>query len=876
MKQLKVKKKSESPPVLATKLLTSFTDYEMDFNIVDTLQELYCFKRDTEGKRIANLWYWKQVLHTILKFQYVELIWRFIMFNNYLKITFRKIKINKGYSFINLAGLALGLASCILIFFWVQDELSFDRYHDNADNLYRILIDKKADVNPLTSFSPSALGPDMQKDFPEIENSMRFIIRSTPPEILVRYDNEAFYETRLALTDPSIFEMFNFPFIEGDPDSALDQPDSIVITENFARKYFGNSDAIGKTMIVDNNLNLVVTGIIENVPFNSHLQFDALIQFNATSQTLMPTYGDPYRYGYYFFKTYLLLEKTVSIDAFSKKIYEYMTEREVSVRKVLLQPIKDIHLHSSDVAGNLDQGDIKYIYIFSITGILILLIACLNYINLTTAKSVQRSKEVGMRKLLGAFRMNLIKQFFTESVFFTGISLLFAFFLVWLLLPAVNELTGKELTLNITDNIATFLGIIAVAFVVGILSGTYPALVLSSFRPISVLKGALVQGKNKGRFRKVLVFAQYVIAVGLIICTFVIFFQFNYMQSYNLGFEKDQMIYIKLNGNLKEKYNIVKSEFEKNPDVLGTSVSSSLMSRHRYVTTFFSWDNMNPDIESAQRRADYVSVDRDFINMFGLEVIQGRNFSERAEFYPQSEIIINEAALKMMQVESPLGLSGDLGDRTENLRATIVGVIKDYNFRSLHTTITPQILWINPQFYTYMYIKIKTEDLQETLKYVQSVVTSIEPAFPFEYNFLDESFESLYLNEMRMSKFFRYFSTLAILLACLGLIGLMSFITETRTKEIGIRKVLGASNGDILRFVSFEFISIVIIANIFAWPVTYYFMYKWLQNFPYRIDLSVLFFLLSSLIVLLISILTLSYQSINAIRANPVESLHYE
>ncbi|MFC1477138.1 ABC transporter permease [candidate division KSB1 bacterium] len=782
----------------------------------------------------------------------------------------------KLYSAINILGMVTGFACCIFIFLWVHDELSFDRYHENADNLYRIIIDKQVDVKTLSSFSPSALGPDMQEEFPEILHNMRFRIRSNPPEVLVRYEDKAFYETRLAFTDPSIFEMFTFPFIQGDPTTALDQPNSIVITENFARKYFDDADPIGETMVVEGNLNMTVTGVIENVPGNCNLQFDALIQFNANSRAMMPVYGNPHTYGLYFFRTYLLLDENTSIDEFSEKIYEFMTEREISSRKVLIQPITDIRLHSTEIAGNLDQGDVKYVYIFSITGILVLLIACLNYINLTTARSVQRAKEVGMRKVLGAVRMNLIKQFYAESILFTAVSLSVAFCIVWLLLPEFNELTGKGLRLNMTGNLTPFLSIAGIAVLAGILSGSYPALILSSFRPVVVLKGALGLGKSRGNSRKILVFVQFVIAVSLIICTLVIYGQFNYIQSYNLGFDKDQMVYIKLNGELNEKYDIVKSELMKNPNISGASVTSNLMTMHRYVTTIFNWDNMNPDIESGQRRADYVSIDPEFIDLFGLEIIQGRNFSETASQKPLSEIIINETALKMMQVDSPLGLKGDLISDPENFRGTIVGVIKDYNFRSLHIDITPQILWINPSFYKYMFIKINSDNIQETLKYVESVVTDIESGFPFEYNFLNESFESLYLNEIRMSEFFRYFSILTIILACLGLFGLMSFVAESRTREIGIRKVYGASIWNILRLITGEFIMIVVASNLIAWPVAYYFMNNWLNNFAYKTNIDLWIFLLTGSFVLMLTILTVCMQAMRSAYANPVESLRYE
>jgi ABC-type antimicrobial peptide transport system permease subunit len=870
-----MKIKKEHPPRSAGWILSHLKNYEYDFSISGDFDEEFREIARRKGRFLAHLWYWWQVLYSVPAYLNLSILMGAVMFKNYMKTAFRNMKKHKGFAIINIAGLAIGLTICFFILLWVQHELSYDQYHKNAENIYRINIKiPTATGHRLTSYSAPAIGPALKEEYADVEKSTRFRIVSDK-KILVKYGQKHFFEEKFGFADPDILDMFTVIFVKGDPKTALINPDSIVITEDFAKRYFGDDEPLGKILNVEKDHDFTVTGIIKNIPRNSHLRYDSLVPFEPNIQEFMRTYGYPKTFDIHFFRNYLLLQENTSPEEFGEKIYSFLnTKIEDSTYKLVLQPIKKIHLYSSHVRDLFSRGNIQYVYTFSLIGFLVLIIACINFINLTTARSGFRTKEVGVRKVIGAVKKDLVWQFFGESLLYT----LFAFFLsgclVLLFLPAFRSLIGNQISLELVKNWKLIGGIFAITITAGIISGSYPALFLSSFKPVKVLKGTFASTKGKGLFRKVLVVTQFVIAIGLINCTIIILFQFRYLQERNLGFDKNQMVYIRLHGELREKHEILRTELLKNPSIEHAAITSSILTQGRYVTTVFNWDGKDPEIENASSRADYVSVDENFIDTFGMELIQGRNFSPLAQKKPMQEIIINESTLKMMGVESPLGLGADLTDN--DFRAKIIGVVKDYHFKSLHNEISPLVLWVNPWLFKYVFIKVNPENMNDTLKYAENKCRQIEPGFPFEYHFLDEAFGNLYTAEEKMGRVFNVFTILAIFIACLGLFGLSAFTAEVRTKEIGIRKILGASIPNIVKLISKEFVLLVSLSNIIAWPVVYYLMTKWLQNFAYQDTIHIWTFAASGFLILNIALFTVSFHSIRTATANPADSLRYE
>ena len=797
-----------------------------------------------------------------------------MMVKNYLKIAWRNLRRYKLYSLISIFGLAIGMASCILIFLWVKDELSYEDFHRNSESIFRI-IKEDSRTSAKTSFTAPGIALGLKKDFSEVVKAARFKILISPPNVLVNANDKKFLESKIAFTDQDFLEMFTVRFIEGDPKAALTSPKSIVLTRSMAKKYFGDQDPIGKTFTLENKYDLGVTGIVEDIPHNTHLRFDALVPFENIVD-VMPSYrGTLESYGFHFYRTYIMLHEDVSMADFRKKAYNYYEKvNPGDPRRVVLQPIEDVHLRSADIKDYAQRSDIRYVYIFMATGLLILLMACINFINLTTSQSGARAKEVGMRKVLGARRGNIIRQFLSETLLFSFFSLLAAVCLVIIFLPSYNSLTGKPIIWNISQNVDTLIGILLIAVTTGIISGSFPSLVFSSFKPIFVLKGGLRPDRGKGIFRKILIVKQFIIAVGLMACTLIIYQQFRYIQNKKLGFDKEHMVYVKLNGKLKEKYELAKAELLKNSNIKNVALCSSIMTRGTFQYSNLAWEGMPDDRDIRAGSVGYVSVDPDFIETFGMEIIQGREFRKGSEARPFEELIINESTARMMGLDSPIGVRAGIAG--PDFPGTIVGVVKDYHFRSLHSEIAPLVLCMHPAAFSYMYIKINPLHIPSTIGNIERILTSIEPKFPVEYHFLDEAFENLYMSEAKMRRVFAYFTALGIIIACLGLFGLVSYSAESRTKEIGIRKVLGASIPNIVQLISREFLTLVLVANFIALPAAYFFMTKWLENFSYRIGIEWVTFLLSGSLVIVISLITITFRSVRAANANPADSLRYE
>ena len=869
--------KGRRVPGIANWILKRTISEAIRYSAIGDFDEIYRELAESRGAAYARFWYWKQTLKSLPPFFLDSSIWRLVMFRNFLKISMRNITKHKVHSAINVLGLALGLACCFLIFLWVTDELSYDRFHVNLDRLYRMVLEyPKSTESAFTAYAAPAAAEWLRNNIPEIQETARFRIVSNRPQILVAHNDKQFYEERFGFGDKELFELFTFPFLEGEPEQALSNPDSIVLSEDTAHRYFGRDNPIGKVLNVENQFDFIVTGIMKNIPDNSHLKFDMLVPFENI-ESFMPEYGEFLeRHNLHFFRTYVMAHRNASIPDLEEKVREYLSimfnrdnEPDYSWRHHL-QPVKEIHLRTRGMKDLAKRGDIRYVYVFSLTGILILLIACINFMNLSTARSSMRAREVGMRKVVGARRFTLVGQFFCESVLSSLIALLIAVAIVFISLATFNALTGKNMSLGFADNMLTFAFFFLIAVFTGILAGSYPAVYLSSFNPVKALKGTLGVEKGKGFLRRVLVVAQFAIAIGLISCTMIVYNQHRFMKNINLGFEKEHIVYLKLNGNLRERFNAVKAELLKERNIVNVSASSRNLTSGTDYTGAFSWE-IEGKSDGAEMDFNHTFVDRDFIETFQMELVQGRSFSKDESKKPGSELIINQSAARTMNVESPIGLSAG-----EDERGIIVGVVKDYHFQSLYNVIRPLVLRIDPTALQFMHVRIRPDNIPATLSRIESVCRTFEPRMPFDYRFLDEAFDLLYRSEERMGKIFTGFAVFAVFIACLGIFGLSLFVAESRIKEIGIRKVLGASMASLIELMSREFLVLVCLANVIAWPVAYCLTSKWLQNFAYRAGMSLSPFILTGALVFVISLVTVSYQSIKAAAANPVDSLRYE
>ncbi|UCH95666.1 MAG: ABC transporter permease [Candidatus Aminicenantes bacterium] len=794
------------------------------------------------------------------------------MFKNYLKIALRNIKRYKGYSFINIAGLAVGMACCILILLWVRDELSFDRFHHNLDDIYRVVrVEQDTADTGKDALTPPPLAAALKEKFPEITHSTRF---GTWGRWVFAYGEKSFYESRYKCVDPDFFRMFTFPFVKGSPKQALVNTYSVVISEEMAEKYFGNEEPLGKTLNINQQFDVIVTGVIKNIPENSTLKFDFILPFKLLFLEELLGEETAKNWGFNSFNTFVMLNKQSSVKELTAKIAGIFKEgRKEEKDLAALQPFKDIHLYSNikyDLPG---IGDIKYVTIFSMLALFVLIIACINFMNLTTAKSAKRAKEVGLRKVIGARRSQLIKQFFGESVLLSFFAFLFALILVELMLPAFNQLAAKNLSLNPSNNIFIYLGFVGITLLTGILAGSYPALLLSSFQPVKVLKGSAnlnVKDKNRSPlFRRILVVTQFSLSIALVIGTIVIYTQLRFMRSKDLGFNKEHVIYIAMAESIIPKYDSIKKEFRRDANVLTVTASLSLPINIRNSPGSPEWEGKDPD-NNMQIKADF--VDYDYLETFHIKMVQGRTFSKKFPTDTETAYIVNEEAVRRMGLESPVGKQFSFWDR----KGKIIGVMKDFHFRPMHHQIQPIVFKIFPPWFKYIYTRLKPGNIPAALDSLKKTWIRLNPGYPFEYHFLDDRFDGLYRAEQRMGTLTKYFTVLGILIACLGLFGLASFTAEQRTKEIGVRKVLGASVGSIIALLSREFTRLVLVATIIAWPVAYFTMNQWLQNFAYQVGIAWWIFIFSAGLTVIIALLTVSYQSIKAAVTNPVEALRYE
>ena len=792
------------------------------------------------------------------------------MFKNYFKIALRNLYRDKAFSFINLSGLAIGLACFILIMLWVQDELSFDRFHENEGNLYRVTM-KNSSMDKFWAITPLALSNAIKIGYPEIENSTRYT--NLPINFLFEHQDKRI-EFGTAMVDPAFFKMFTFPLIHGDPETALDDPFSIILTQGIAMKLFPGKNPVGQVISFQflNNVkyDLKITGLVKNLPYNSHLQAESFIPYEFL-KVLMPLNDWDNYMGY----TYIMLPSNFSPKIAEKDIYNCLhnnlNEKNAAGLVVHLQPIKDIHLFSNLAHDNSVHGDIKYVYLFSIIAAFILIIACINFMNLATARSIKRAKEIGLRKVVGANRSKIIFQFLGESLFFIILAFILSIVLIEIALPSFSEWAGKNLEINYSNGWYIVCAV-ALIFLTGLMAAGYPAFFLSAFQPVRVLNARKISG-SKSIFRKVLVAVQFSLSIMIIIGSIVVWRQLNYVQNANLGYNRENLIYIKMQGQVKSTYETLKNDLLQNPNIISAAANEFITGDVGQGTNNISWEGKRDDQDV---RVHLHRVDYDFLKTFDIELSQGRFFSQEFSTDANQAFVINETAVKTMGLDSPVGKNFQLWGQ----QGKIIGVVKDFHFQSLHNNIEPLLLWMNTDFnyngFGYLTVRIKSADMANTINYIKSVWRKHSPDYPFTYKFYDETLAAQYSAEQRIGKLFNGFTLLAIIISCLGLLGLISFVTEQKTKEIGIRKVLGASIPILIRMLLKDFAVWIVLANLIAWPVAFYVMNKWLQNFAYRINLTIWPFLLAGLAALVIALLTVSWQAIRAATANPVEALRYE
>jgi len=813
------------------------------------------------------------------------------MLKNYLKIALRNIRKHKAYSFINISGLAVGMACTLLILLWVQDELSFDRFHANAKTLFRVEQDQNFGGQGTfhVYVTPYPMGPGLKEGIPEIKDTARV---ARPGTLLIRYGEKAFFETATAAADPSFLWMFTFPLVRGRAETALSEPRSLVLSEDLAKKYFGSEDPMGKAVTVNNAYAFTVTGVMKNMPENSSLRAELAVPFDFVKE--LGQYIDSW--GNNNILTWVQLYKGSSVSAANQKITRLVWDRTLqeirsdpeTMKRIekdpeamkrlnsyagpqfMLMPLTDIRLHAYFGFGQ-QFGTAQYVGTFAAIALFVLLIACINFMNLATARSANRAKEVGLRKVVGAFRRNIAGQFYGESIMTTFLAVMVSLGLVILLLPAFNNLSAKKLPLAALLDWKFILGILAVASITGVVSGSYPAAFLSSFHPVRVLKGSLNAGARSALFRKTLVVIQFGLSILLLIGTGVVYRQLEYMRNKKLGYDKEHLIYLPLRGDTPKTYAALKEELLNNSEILGVTGT------HQPPTSIGSngwgadWDGKDPEKRVLIGQA---FTDFDYPETLKIEMAAGRPFSKAFSMDQGRTFLVNEEVPKLMGIDA----ASAVGKRFKymGVDGTIVGVMKNYHYQPVQNAIEPLAIIVNQANIRYAIVRLRAGDIPASIETVKSAWKKVNPLYPLDYVFFDQDFGRMFQSDERMGTLLKYFAALAVIIACLGLFGLASFTAEQRTKEIGVRKVLGASVAGIILLLSKEFAKWVVIANVFAWPVGFFVMRKWLQGFAYRTGIAWWLFALAGAGALVVAMVTVSVQAFKAARANPVNALKYE
>lgn len=800
------------------------------------------------------------------------------MIKNYLKIAIRNLKRNKVYGIINILGLAVGITGAMLLYLYVDNELRYDAFHENSDRIYRVVeIDDSQDQKTrYYGQTAPVLGTTLKESFPDIEQMIR--VYQPVGHVNFEWKGEAISERNWLMTDPEFFEVFDFEIIRGSIDDALSQPNSVVISESMASRLFGNENPIGEVLTFSNLGDNTITAVVKDVPDNSHLQFDLLftrLNSNLNWQEYLNSWD---RYGAY---TYLQLEETATKASFDKKLDTFIQQQQAAndnARNFYLQPITDIYFNSQDIEFGIENahGNMFYIYVFSAIGIFLLLIAGINYMNLATALSAQRGKEIGIRKAAGAEKRQLIGQFLSESIVIAMLACIGSYFLIELLLPSFNQLTGKGFSITGDSFGYIALVLLGMGLLLGLFSGSYPAFYLALIKPIRVLKSNTEMKGGNLMLRKVLVVAQFSLSIILIIGTLAAYKQIDYIRSADLGFEEDQMLVVDINhGNVRARFDAMKQEIAKIPDVRDVAVSSRVPGEWKSVTQIFARSGRSVTSDSVQ--SYFMSFDEDMLNLYNIELVSGRNFTGN-KMTDSLTVLLNRTAASALSLDDPVGETIRISGVEEPIR--VVGLVEDFNFQSLHQEVAPLMIgyWSNPvRAIDYFSVKLAADaDIPATIERLKQVHRNFDTETSMEYHFLDQQIEQMYRADIRAGRLFAIGGGVTIFIACLGLFGLALFSTQRRIREIGIRKALGATIPQILALLTTDFMKLVAIAFIFAAPISWLVMRNWLQNFAYHTNLGIGIFLIAGFGALLVSLLTVSYQSVKAAIMNPVESLRSE
>jgi putative ABC transport system permease protein len=785
------------------------------------------------------------------------------MIRNYIKTAWRNLLKNKFYSVINIAGLTLGLAIGIMILLWVQDELSFDGFHKKSDDIYRLeLFGGTGASRQIFTVGVAPIGLLAKQELPDVKESVR--MTGNGNFAMYKYQDKSFGDLFAAFADPSLFSVFDFPLIKGNTAKPFAGDNSVIITQRTAHKFFGDADPIGKVIVADDKTNFTVSGIINDFPKNSSINADMIMPMSYHIKSMLANGLDlSNNFSNFSYDIYLQLKPNADLKRLTTQIRQIHLNHKPddTDAEYLLLPLKKMHLYNADLT---DKG-IETIRIFIVIAILILVIACINYVNLSTARSMLRSKEISMRKIVGAGKTQLFLQFIIETTLLFSLAAMLAFGLIFLLLPVFNNLSGKELIINLIDYhiwttlLVTILGTLA-------LSSIYPALLLSSFEPLKTLKGKIAIGIGDVMFRKILVVTQFTVSVILIVGTIVITRQLNYIKAKNLGYDKTHVFSVRMR-EMGSHYDAVKAELLKNPAITGVTRSNQNIVKFYGFTGNVDWDGKDPKQNLFMHP---IVVDKDFVSFFKMKIVQGKMFT--GAITDTAHFVLNETAIKEMGMTNPVGKWFRMG----KTKGQIIGIVKDFHYASMKEKIAPAAFTYDPNNFGTLYIKTTAGDAPKAIAAIQAEYKHYNGEIPFAYNFLDEVFNSLYKSEQREGALFNYFSMIAIFISCLGLLGLAAFTAQVRTREIGVRKVLGASVGSVITLLAVDFVKLVLIAIVVATPIAWYAMNKWLQAFAYKIPIGYMVFVFAGFIAVLIAFMTISVQSVKAALANPVKSLRSE
>jgi len=801
------------------------------------------------------------------------------MIRNYIKIAFRNLMRQKSYAIINLLGLTIGLTSCLLISFYVIDELSYDRYHEKGERIYRVVMQGQtpAGETAIMTIGPYRLKKAFETHFTQIEEFVRI---SQPYQFRVKHGDQTFLEDRISLVDQNIFRVFDFQWLRGNPENALNEPFTIVITERTAQKYFGTTDVLNESLQflrAGRKVEARITGLIKDMPHNSHFHLDFLVSMKTAQYTY--NQRELENWGEMTVFNYILLPPEGEITGIKRQtpaFIEKTFEEQRAEMTYLYQPLFDIHLKSNTRFEFEAGGDYTNVVIFSIVAVFILLIASVNYMNMATARSIRRSKEVGIRKVAGAGRSQLIFQFIGEAILLSLIAIWLAILISDLILPYFNQLSGKDLDIHWLDTAWILLFLLVVPLLVGFLSGIYPALFLSAFRPIRVLYGSNRSASSHPGLRKILVTSQFAISIALIICTIIVYQQWSYMSNKKLGVDPSNIVILR---TPDRDYKTFKQELLKNPSLLHVTASNKKLTRPLSSNLGYHAEGLPDDWEQSIK---IVTVEYDFFKTLKNKIIKGRSFDQQFGEDETSTFILNQKAVEEIGWEDPVGKwfeTSTLDPQTNNWkkrRGRVVGVAENFHFESLHNQIEPVVYFIDHHWLNWMAIRISSDNIHQTMRYIKKVWDDLNISSFYTPTFYQKELDELYRAERRFFGLFIIFALLAIFIACMGIYGLASFTAEQRTKEMGIRKTFGASTGKVMALINREFLALVAISNLIAWPVAWYFMGQWLENYPYRIELTPWFFVIGALLALVIAQLAVSWQAYRAASVNPAQSLRYE